>query len=92
MIDQQCGKQHEQIGDGEHEQATSRVPAGPTASAEPERKHDKNCSAGRRGRAIDRACKADRPRQHRSWKQQGAVDQDLALPETAGSMGTPALA
>src|SRR5271168_2107682 len=79
MINEERRKQHEQIGYGEDEQAMSRASVSFTASAQLERKHNKNCSADRRSRTIDRACKANRPRQHRSWNQESAVDQNLAF-------------
>ncbi len=62
MINEERRKQHEQIGDGEHEQAMSRASISVTASTELESEHNKNRSADRRGRAIDRASKANDPR------------------------------
>src|ERR1700722_581335 len=79
MINEERRKEHEQIGYGEYEQAMSRAPVSFTASAELERKHNKNSSEDRCSRAIDRACKANRPRQQGSWNQESAVDQNLTF-------------
>src|ERR1700748_3585413 len=65
VVDQESGKQHEQIEDGESEQPMSGAAIVPSASVQLEREQNENCSAGRDDRAIERARKTKRPGQLR---------------------------
>ena len=66
VVGQQSRKQHEQVEDGEREQAMSGAPIGLAAPAQLQRERNEDRSADGGDRAIDRAGKSERPRQQRS--------------------------
>src|SRR5712671_7037584 len=77
VIDQQGGKQQEEVSDGEDEQSMRGTAIGLAADAEAEREH-KEGHAQEPGRdAVERAGKAQRTGQQRRRDLEKAVKQDL---------------
>jgi hypothetical protein len=77
VVDQESRKQHEQIEDGKQEQPVSRGTNGSGAHVQLQREQKEQSPTDRDGRAINRACKSEPPRQLRSQSKEAAVDQDL---------------
>src|ERR1043166_5481073 len=77
VIDEQAGKQQEQIGDGEDEQFVRRATIGCSTPVQLKCQQEKERPADGDDRAIDNASKAQAQGQFRSENKQAAVDQDL---------------
>src|SRR5580700_8025830 len=78
MVRQQCGEQHEQVGDGEREQPMRSSSISLRTPPQLKREPNENRSADKGDRPIDDAGKAEHPRQHRNRQKGHAVNEDLS--------------
>src|SRR5215469_1196297 len=76
-VEQQHRKKREQVEDGKPEQAIGRSAVRTGIPVQLPRQGHEERAADHRGGTVDRAGKAERPRQQRNRRQEEAVDEDL---------------